>query len=203
MKDMNVFSSNIVFLRNYCGLNQSSLAKLVREKDCRVSIHPSTISAWERGLTRKPSCRTIAALARAFNDFFPFPINTQTLTNENIELKLQETAKNNISGEERLKRLESRIDDLEAYFKYCLCRLEIAEKKAADKNGSMGHNTLSYQDFTEILKQFGVTCRRGVFKSFDGTDVSEAVGQLMPPHLKEYAPSGPLNREYKGLSLSG
>lgn len=180
MAEMSLFSSNIKFLRHYFGLNQKGLAYMLTERDVRLSLHPSTISAWERGVTDRPNSRTLSLLVRVLNELLPVRLTVDMLIEADLSRLLIHSSQHSDAVADNLDTLSRRIENVEAYFKYCLCRITQLEARMQNTTGSA---LLSEPEFIDVLKKMGVQYKSGVFRTTEGIDVTDEVHKIMPAHL--------------------
>lgn len=177
------FSKNIIYLRNYYGFNQAGMVKMLTEKDSRLKIHPSTISAWERGVTRQPTAKTVAWIARAFNDYTPFPLTGQMLLFEDIEAKFK-SIQNDKSLFDRVNHMEKQIQELDSLIKHCIYRIQSLEENRSSMEAQIAgfgkKMAVPLDQFLTILKALGIQYKNNRFFTADGIDVTADVEKLRP-----------------------
>ena len=155
---------------------------MLAEKDSRIQLHPSTISAWERGLTSHPTARTVSWVAKAFNDFTPFSLTGHMLLHDDLEKKFHEAEQIKQNVHEKISSIEKTVDDLKKHLKHCIYRIQTLEE---DRNRffslaqtALPPNAPPDPQLSPILHTFGLYEKEGRFFTRDDTEVTDSVAYL-------------------------
>ena len=155
---------------------------MLTEKDSRIRIHPSTISAWERGITQQPTAKTVSWIAKAFNDYTPFTLTGHMLLYDDLEEKFNQVLEKTTSESAKLNLLEQQMRQMDSLLKHCVYRIQALEQEAESVrerlSGRQTKHSLPKDSFLEIIQSLGITFSGNRFYAHDGTDVTDQVNKL-------------------------